>query len=257
MFLSLQSEISKYFGGIMTKTQFEYIKDQIKQTLTLKDIVEHYIGEPNPYTKRYKCPFNPEEHHCNLEVKEKYWRCFSCNLSGDEIELVRHLFNLSDYKECLLKIAQDFGLKTTTRFDPKYEKRIKMIKEQREKRKREAREFEQKSKKIYDKIIKRQFQLEEIIRKNEPFDSKRLSIYARTKRPDIVMKAIKQYNINEVIVNIYLGYDISDYDSAIYGYAATKEEKNTLKNRVIRDIINRKIIMNEKGDIISAYGFNF
>lgn len=239
----------------MTKTEIEFIKDQIKQALSLKDIVEFYVGQPNRYTKRYKCPFNREEHHCNLEVKDKYWRCFSCNLSGDEIEFVRHLFNLSDYKECLLKIAKDFGLKTTTEFDPEYERRVKAIKEKREREKREAEEFDKKSNEIYNKLLKRQSQLEEIIRKNSPYNSKKLENYALTTRPDIVMKAVKQYNKNETIVNIYLGYDISDYDSAIYGDAVTIEEKNALKKKVIRDIIDNKIIMNKKGDIVSAYGY--
>lgn len=239
----------------MTKTEIEFIKDQIKQTLSLKEIIEFYAGQPNRYTKRYKCPFNREEHHCNLEVKDKYWRCFSCNLSGDEIEFVRHLFNLSDYKECLLKIAQDFGLKTTTEFDPEYERRVKAIKEKREREKREAEEFDKKSNEIYNKLLKRQSQLEEIIRKNSPYNPKKLENYALTTRPDIVMKAINQYNKNETIVNIYLGYDISDYDSAIYGEAVTIEEKNALKKKVIRDIIDNKIIMNKKGDIVSAYGY--
>lgn len=239
----------------MTKTEIEFIKDQIKQTLSLKEIIEFYAGQPNRYTKRYKCPFNREEHHCNLEVKDKYWRCFSCNLSGDEIEFVRHLFNLSDYKECLLKIAQDFGLKTTTEFDQEYERRVKAIKEKREREKREAEEFDKKSNEIYNRLLKRQSQLEEIIRKNSPYNPKKLENYALTTRPDIVMKAVKQYNKNETIVNIYLGYDISDYDSAIYGDAVTIEEKNALKKKVIRDIIDNKIIMNKKGDIVSAYGY--
>lgn len=239
----------------MKRFEIEFIKDQIKQTLTLKDIVEFYAGQPNSYTKRYKCPFNREEHHCNLEVKEKYWRCFSCNMSGDEIEFVRQLFGLTDYKDCLLKIAQDFGLKTTTEFDPEYERRIKAIKEKREREKREAEEFDKKSNEIYNKLLKRQSQLEEIIRKNSPYNPKKLENYALTTRPDIVMRAVNQYNKNETIVNIYLGYDISDYDSAIYGVAVTIEEKNALKKKVIRDIIDNKIIMNKKGDIVSAYGY--
>ena len=175
-------------------------------------------------------------------------------MSGDEIEFVRILFNLPDYKECLLKIAEDFNLKTTAEYDPEYEKRVKEIKLQREKEKQEKEEFENKSREIYDKLLKRQSQLEEVIRKNSPYNPKKLENYAQTSRPEVVMKAVKQYNKNEVIVNIYLGYDISDYDSAIYGYATTIEEKNALKTKVIRDIINKNIIMNEKGDIVNAYG---
>lgn len=241
----------------MTKTEIEFIKDQIKQTLTLKDIVEFYAGQPNSYTKRYKCPFNHEENHCNLEVKDKYWRCFSCNMSGDEIEFVRKLFNLDDYKDCLLKIAEDFGLKKTDKFDPEYEKKVKEIKAKREKEKKEQEEFELKSKEIYNKLLKRQNELLDAIRKYQPYNKNKLEKYALTKDADLCVRAIKQYNTNEVILNIYTYYDISDEDSAIYGSAVTPEEKKDLKEKTIRAIINNEIKINKKGDVISAYGYKY
>lgn len=241
----------------MTKTEIEFIKDQIKQTLTLKDIVEFYAGQPNSYTKRYKCPFNHEESHCNLEVKDKYWRCFSCNISGDEIEFVRLLFGLSDYKDCLLKIARDFGLKTSTEFDPAYEKKVREIKERREKEKRNAEMLQKITDEIFDRLIKRQTRLEEVIKEHSPYNSKKLEKYALTGHADIVVRATKQFNKNETVINILTENDISDEDSVIYGYAFSWEEKKDLKNKIIRDIINKKIVMNKKGDIVSAYGYKF
>lgn len=241
----------------MTKTEIEFIKDQIKQTLTLKDIVEFYAGQPNLYTKRYKCPFNHEESHCNLDVKDKYWRCFSCNTSGDEIEFVRLLFGLSDYKDCLLKIARDFGLKTSTEFDPAYEKKVREIKERKEKEKRNAEMLQKITDEIFDRLIKRQTRLEEVIKEHSPYNSKKLEKYALTGHADIVVRATKQFNKNETVINILTENDISDEDSVIYGYAFSWEEKKDLKNKIIRDIINKKIVMNKKGDIVSAYGYKF
>lgn len=241
----------------MTKTEIEFIKDQIKQTLTLKDIVEFYAGQPNSYTKRYKCPFNHEESHCNLEVKDKYWRCFSCNISGDEIEFVRLLFGLSDYKDCLLKIARDFGLKTSTEFDPEYEKKVREIKERREKEKRNAEMLQKITNEIFDRLIKRQTRLEEVIKEHSPYNSKKLEKYALTGHADIVVRATKQFNKNETVINILTENDISDEDSVIYGYAFSWEEKKDLKNKIIRDIINKKIVINKKGDVISVYGYKY
>lgn len=241
----------------MRKVEIEFIKDQIKQTLTLKDIVEFYVGQPNNYTHRYKCPFNHDESKCNFEVKDRYWRCFSCGASGDEIELVRKLFDIQDYQDCLLKIAQDFGLKVAKEFDPEYEKRIREIKAKREKEKYEQELFDKNCREIYNRLIKRQNQLEEIIKRNQPYNPKKLENYMKTDCPDILMHAVKQYNINEAVVNIFLGYDISDYDSAIYGYAVWADEKAELKKRVVNDIVAGKIKMDKKGDILSAYGYEF
>lgn len=239
----------------MTRTEIEYIKDQIKQVLSLKDIVEFYVGQPNSYTGRYKCPFNREEHHCNLEVKDKYWRCYSCGTSGDEIEFVKRLFGLDNYKECLLKIAQDFGLKTTTQYDPAYEKKLKAIKLQREMERQAVEEYERNEKGIFNKICDRQFQLEKVIQKYSPYNPQKLDKYALTTSCDYCMRANYQYTKNNIILDILTCYDISDYDSAIFGYAFTPEEKIDLKKKVVRDIINKKIIINSKGDLVSAYGY--
>lgn len=221
----------------------------------MKDIADFYLGEPNSHTGRYKCPFNHEEHNCNLEVKEKYWRCFSCGTSGDEIELVKQLFGIDDYKECLLKIAKDFGLKTTAEFDPEYEKKVKEFKRKREEEKRRAEKFERIWNKIFDKVCNRNHELYKIIIKTSPYNPKKLDKYALTKACDICARASYQYSKNEVLLDVLTCCDISDYDSAIYGYAVGLEEKNALKKQIVYDIINKKIKLSEKGDVISVYGY--
>lgn len=241
----------------MTKTEIEFIKDQIKQTLSIKEIIEYYIGQPNLYTKRYKCPFNREEHHCNLEVKGRYWRCFSCNLSGDEIEFVKLLYNFDNFKQALTKIANDFGLRTYTKRDTEYEKKIRQIKNQKARTMWHERIYTKRTKQIYNTILNRQRQLEQVIEKASPYNSKKLEKYALTSNVDIVINAVKQLNINETIIKIMLGYDLDEYESFIYGSAITIEEKNALKNKIVCDIIKGKIKINKKGDVINAYGFKF
>lgn len=241
----------------MTKTEIEFIKDQIKQTLSLREIIEYYIGQPNKYTKRYKCPFNHDESHCNLEVKGKYWRCFSCNLSGDEIEFVKLLYNFDNFKQALTKIANDFGLRTYTKRDAEYEKKIRQIKNQKARTMWHERIYTKRTKQIYNTVLNRQRQLEQVIEKASPYNSKKLEKYALTNNVDIVINAVKQLNINETIIKIMLGYDLDEYESFIYGSAITIEEKNALKNKIVCDIIKGKIKINKKGDVINAYGFKF
>lgn len=240
-------------GENMKKFEMEKIKDQIKQFLTLDEIIGFYVGEKNHYTHRYKCPFNHEESKCNLEVNDTYWRCYSCGISGDEILFVQKLFDLPDYESTLLKIAQDFRLKTEFSFDPEYEAKIQAIKAERERKEKAEREFCLHKKQIYDKLIKRQFELERVIMENEPDPQKSFNIYALTKHPDYVMLATNQYNKNEILVNILNQQDISDYASYIYNYLEGTPEQ--FMRRVVADIVSGEIKINEKGDVVSVYGY--
>lgn len=236
----------------MKRAEIEFIKDQIKQTLSLKEIVEFYVGQPNTYTKRYKCPFNHEENHCNLEVKEKYWRCFSCGDSGDEILFVQKLFNLPDYPSALLRICADFNLKTTTEFDNDFYNKVAEFKRQKQLREKEQRELALTERVVYNHLLNRQEQLEQIIAEHEPHNPNKLSIYSYTKHPDYVMKAHVQWKKNETLIDVLLCHDLSDYDSAIYGW---EDDKKELKKQILHDIMNGQIKINKKGDVISVYGY--
>lgn len=237
----------------MNKFEIEKIKDQIKQLLSLDEIISYYVGQKNHYTNRYKCPFNHDESKCNLEICDTYWRCYSCGISGDEILFVQKLFNLPDYQSTLLKIAQDFNLKTDFEFDPEYEAKIQAIKTERERKEKEEEEFRLHKKEIYDKLIKRQHELERVIIEHNPDPRKSFNIYALTKHPEYVMLATNQYNKNEVLVNIFNEQDISDYASVIYNYIEDTPEQ--FLRRVVADIVSGKIKINKKGDVVSVYGY--
>jgi hypothetical protein len=107
-------------------------------------------------------------------------------------------------------------------------------------------------KKVYNKLLERQKELEQIIETNLPYNLNNINKYRYTECPNIVMKANKQLKKNETIIYIILQYELSDYESAIYGWC---ENKKDLKKQVIRDIINGEIKFNKKGDVISVYGY--
>ena len=54
------------------------------------------------------CPFH-EDRHPSMKLNERYFYCFGCGATGDVIDLVARLFDLSSY-EAAQKLAQDFGI---------------------------------------------------------------------------------------------------------------------------------------------------
>ena len=44
-----------------------------------------------------------------MKLNERYFYCFGCGATGDVIDLVARLFDLSSY-EAAQKLAQDFGI---------------------------------------------------------------------------------------------------------------------------------------------------
>lgn len=237
----------------MTRTEIEKIKDQIKQVLTLKDIVEHYVGLPNQ-AGRYKCPFNHEERQNNLEIKNGYWRCYSCNESGDEIEFVWKMFGLNDYKETLIKIAQDFNLDTTNKNDPEYLKRINEIKAQRELEKQKQEERIAYVRTLYDKIVKRNLFLEEKINEFNNVPLEEMNEQDFDKNFSLFLKVMTQKRKNDMIIDILSLTDQSGYGEFIFGSAYTEKEKVELKDKIIEDFIEGRIKINEKGDVVRVYG---
>ena len=54
------------------------------------------------------CPFH-NDRHPSMKLNERYFYCFGCGVTGDVIDLVARLFDLSSY-EAAQKLAQDFGI---------------------------------------------------------------------------------------------------------------------------------------------------
>ena len=57
----------------------------------------------------FSCPFHGEDRKPSAKAYHNSFYCFSCNVTGDIIEFVEKLFNLS-FKEAMQKINIDFGL---------------------------------------------------------------------------------------------------------------------------------------------------
>jgi DNA primase len=85
---------------------FELIKG-----IPIKEIIERY--SPNPLISKggkfwTVCPLHSEKTP-SLSLKGNKWKCFGCNESGDGVDFVCKLYNLSLIDSAKL-IASDFGL---------------------------------------------------------------------------------------------------------------------------------------------------
>lgn len=84
-------------------TLFELVKEHIP----VWDAAEHY-GLQVGRNSMTCCPFH-EDHHPSMKLNEGYFYCFGCGATGDVIDLVAKLFDLSNY-EAAKKLAHDFGI---------------------------------------------------------------------------------------------------------------------------------------------------
>ena len=79
----------------------------VKQTIQVRDAAEHYGLQVN-HSGMCRCPFH-EDRHPSMKLNERYFYCFGCGATGDVIDLVARLFNLSSY-DAAKKLAYDFGI---------------------------------------------------------------------------------------------------------------------------------------------------
>ena len=82
----------------------------VKAAVTVKDAAVFYgydVGRGDMMI----CPFH-NDHHPSMKVYPDHYYCFGCHDSGDVIDFVGKLFNLSPY-EAAKKIAADFHLNPT------------------------------------------------------------------------------------------------------------------------------------------------
>lgn len=70
-------------------TAFEIVKDSVD----IVDAAERYGITVSRY-KKALCPFH-DDHHPSLSFKEQRFKCYACGASGDVIDLIGHLANLS------------------------------------------------------------------------------------------------------------------------------------------------------------------
>ena len=81
--------------------------ESVKAAATVRQAAEHdglKIGQGNMVC----CPFHADGTP-SMKLNEDYFYCFGCGTSGDVIDLVAKLFNLSSY-DAAKKLAYDFGI---------------------------------------------------------------------------------------------------------------------------------------------------
>ena len=79
----------------------------IKQVVRVPEAAVYY-GLQVSLNGMVCCPFH-NDRHPSMKLNERYFYCFGCGVTGDVIDLVARLFDLSNY-EAAKKLAHDFGI---------------------------------------------------------------------------------------------------------------------------------------------------
>lgn len=80
---------------------------QVKMAVSVKEAAEYY-GLEVKRGSMVCCPFH-NDRTPSMKLNEDYFYCFGCGATGDVIDLVAKLFNLSSY-DAAKKLADDFGI---------------------------------------------------------------------------------------------------------------------------------------------------
>ena len=80
---------------------------QIKMAVSVKEAAEYYGLEVNR-GNMVCCPFH-NDRTPSMKLNEDYFYCFGCGATGDVIDLVAKLFNLSSY-DAAKKLVCDFEI---------------------------------------------------------------------------------------------------------------------------------------------------
>jgi len=85
----------------------ENVFEAVKQSVSTREAAEFY-GIKVSRTGMACCPFHDDKNP-SMKLNKEYFYCFGCGATGDVIDLVAKLFDLSSY-EAAQKLAQDFGI---------------------------------------------------------------------------------------------------------------------------------------------------
>ena len=81
--------------------------ENVKAVVTVRQAAEHY-GLKVRHGNMVCCLFH-HDHTPSMKLNEDYFYCFGCGASGDVIDFVARLFNLSSY-DAAKKLAYDFEI---------------------------------------------------------------------------------------------------------------------------------------------------
>lgn len=121
------------------------MKDEILNLINMEDILCKYdIKQKNHMCS---CPFHQDKNP-SMKIYDKSFYCFSCNKTGDLIQFIQYLFNLS-FKDAMNKINYDFNLGLKNNYT--YEEKVKFRQAQKKL------EYERKRKRIIEQQKKQKF----------------------------------------------------------------------------------------------------
>lgn len=129
------------------------MKNYILNNINMKDILYKYGIKTNK--DMFHCCFHKDK-NASAKAYTNTFYCFSCHRTGDVIQFIQYLYNLS-FKEAMQKINEDFhlGLDSNTKINYNKINQIKKEREQKEKYKNKLyKEFDENCSKL--QIIKRQ-----------------------------------------------------------------------------------------------------
>lgn len=86
------------------------IFETVKAAVTVRQAADYYGLKINR-SGMVCCPFHDDKHP-SLKLNEDYFYCFGCGATGDVVDFVARLLDLSAY-EAAQRLAADFGLDTS------------------------------------------------------------------------------------------------------------------------------------------------
>lgn len=118
------------------------LKESILNLLSMSDILNKYnIKMKN---NMCSCPFHKDKNP-SMKIYDKSFYCFSCNKTGDLIQFVQYLFNIS-FVDAMKKINYDFNLNLKNNISKEEKKQFIELQKRLEKEKLYKKQLEDKKK---------------------------------------------------------------------------------------------------------------
>ncbi len=118
------------------------LKENILSLLNMSDVLNKYNIKIR--NNMCSCPFHKDKNP-SMKIYDKSFYCFSCNRTGDIIQFVQYLFNLS-FVDAMKKINYDFNLNLKCSLSKEEKKHFKKIQEKLEKEKLYKKQLENRKK---------------------------------------------------------------------------------------------------------------
>lgn len=162
------------------KIDWADIADEIRESVTMDDVIHAYAPDIRTRHHRCPCPFHNGKDY-NFSYTRNGYKCFVCGVSGDVITFVKDSLGLSTRVDAMKRINADLRLNLPIDANVNAEISADMARkrEEREKREREAKEWVKKREVLLDEWI----ELDRVKRTADPMSAE----YANAvKRIDII-----------------------------------------------------------------------